>query len=114
MLELHRKEGVNMQKLLTHTALVDSLGNHLKSLLHIVIALVAIMVWPLCSANAQDIFTVEFNDTMSNRQTVYAYRGSSVLSDVNSTIKHTVTNVTISGSIYVGNNRVFNKTCIFR
>ena len=99
-----------MQKLLTHTASVYSLGNHLKSLLHIVITLVAIMVWLSCSANAQDIFTVEFNDTMSNRQTVYAYRGNSVLSDVNSTIKHTVTNVTISGSIYIGNNRVFNKT----
>ena len=99
-----------MQKLLTHTASVYSLGDHLKSLLHIVITLVAIMVWLSCSANAQDIFTVEFNDTMSNRQTVYAYRGNSVLSDVHSTIKHTVTNVTISGSIYIGNNRVFNKT----
>ena len=99
-----------MQKLLTLTALVDSLGNHLKRLLHIVIALAAIMLWLMCSVNAQDIFTVEFNDTMSSRKTVYAYRGSSVLSDVHSTIKHTVTNVTISGSIYVGNNRVFNKT----
>ena len=98
-----------MQKLLTHTALVDSLGNHLKRLLHIVIALATIMLWLMCSTNAQDIFTVEFNDTMSNKQTVYAYRGSSVLSDVNSTIKHTVTNVTISGSIYIGNNRVFNQ-----
>ena len=61
----------------------------------------------LAPSKAQEVFSFEFNDTMTDDKTVAVYKGDTTLNDVHSTIKHSFPTITITGSIWIGNSLKF-------
>ena len=61
----------------------------------------------LAPSKAQEVFSFEFNDTLTDDKTVAVYKGDTTLNDVHSTIKHSFPTITITGSIWIGNSLKF-------